>query len=216
MQVITFQTGLTLNARNFPMVNRDFKQLSQFWTRHIHTILHVVHFIVVPELEEAVLQQWNQCIGYNIVHIVLKIQKVPGVRVKVEIFFFLLYSLLLMWYSSFWIRQSRSICCFIGNIWAASVQWTASSHWLITFSHPFRQKTHWTTRKSVFFFLCPVTWIGSTGTRLGVSWSKAGEVGRGFGKGRSGKHGFCCCQQALSAHHQLSNTTEICLGDSAG
>lgn len=108
------------------------------------------------ELEEASLQQWSQRVGYDIVHIVLQIQKVPGMRVRAEFSFFPLYSLLLMWCSSFWIRQGRSHC-LTGNIWAAPVQWTASSHRLITFSHPFRQKTHWTTLSNkkkmlVFFF----------------------------------------------------------------
>lgn len=167
----------------------------------------------MPELEEAVLQPWSQHVDYNIVHIALKIQKVPGVRLRAEIFFFPLYSLLLVRCSSFWIRQGRS-CCLIGNTWAAPVQWPASGHWLITFSLPFRQKTHWTPRKSAFFFLRPVTWIGSTDIRLGVSCSKAGKVGRGFGKGRRRKHGFSpvSSQQALSAHHQLSNPLKFTLG----
>lgn len=98
-----------------------------------------------------------------------------------------------------------------GDIWTAPVQWTASRPWLIILAHPFRQQTHPTRRKSVFLFLWPVIWICLTDTYLSVSWSKAGKVRR-FGKRKNGKHILWCCQQALSAHRQLTNPTEIHLG----
>jgi len=40
-QVIT----LHFSAPNLAMVNRDFKQLSQFWTGHVHTVLHAIRTI---------------------------------------------------------------------------------------------------------------------------------------------------------------------------
>lgn len=179
------------------MVNHDFKQLSQFWTDHIQTILLVVHTIsLLCHNWKRLLFNSKADVLVTTSFVVLKIQKVPGGQGRAENFFFPLYYLLLIWCSSFWIKQGRS-CHLIGNMWAAPVQWAASGHWLIISPIPSDRKhidqqyvtKMWT--KSLFFFLWPMVWTGSTDTMLRIPWSKAGEVGRAFGKGS--KYGFCCC-----------------------